>query len=185
MVTHVDVFSARPVLRVVRDLDGTRVVLEHTAMDLSRGSSDREAKLLHLLEKPDNRQSVLKGTGHAHILSLGGGESDDGLHLGSPKDWHPAVGQDVAMSGLSSSRVRGSNFLIPVASKVSIHMELQGLAAIRLHDEALVSSALEVTTNAFDSLAVWFLRSSGEPCALMHGIRYIAPCGFEVSQHPN
>jgi len=132
VVPHIDVLGPGTILRVVGNLDGATVVLENPAMNLGSSGGHWVAQMFHFLEDPDDGQSVLEGTGHADIFCFSGRESNDGLQLGGPKDWHPTIEQDITMPGLCSGRIGGSNFFVPVASKVSIHIKIQGVTGVRL-----------------------------------------------------
>ena len=60
METLVDVLGARSVLGIVGNFNGTTVVLEHSAMDLSLGGVNNVALLLHFLQQPNDGQGVLQ-----------------------------------------------------------------------------------------------------------------------------
>ena len=74
------------------------------------------------------------------------------------------------MTGLCRGWIGWGNLFIPIACKVSIHMQVKGMAVIRLHNDALVQGAFEVPANLFGSFTMLPLRIMGKPGALMDSI---------------
>ena len=77
MAALIDVSGSGTTLGMVGNLNGTTVVLENSAMNFCSGRVNSAPKLLYFFQQPDNRKSVLKGAGHAHILSFSSGQSND------------------------------------------------------------------------------------------------------------
>jgi len=120
----VNVFGARSVLGIVGNLQGSAVVLENPAVNSSFGRMDCVPHLLHFFKQPDDRKCVLEGTGHANVLSFGGGECNEGLELGCPQDGDATIPQDVAMARLRCGRIGCRNVLVPVAGEVGVNVEV-------------------------------------------------------------
>ena len=76
MESFVDVFGVGLVLGIVCNLQGTTVVLKDSAMDLRSSGVNDAPKLLNFFQHLDNRKSVLKGFGHAHMFCFSCGQSN-------------------------------------------------------------------------------------------------------------
>ena len=73
----VDVFGSRSTVGICCNLQGATIVLKDSAVNLCSGGVDGVPKLLCCFWQPDNRKSVLKGFSHAHMFSVGCGQSND------------------------------------------------------------------------------------------------------------
>ena len=76
VVAHVDVLRARTEFRETSELESSRVVLEHLAVDGRLGADDRVAKLPHFSEQLHHRNHISKGLRHGDVFSFGGREGN-------------------------------------------------------------------------------------------------------------
>ena len=84
MILLIDVLGPWAHLGTLGKLNGTSIILKHSAFDGSAGVRQRNLVISHLLNKSNEGDDFTKGLRHGHILCLCSRQGDLSLQLGGP-----------------------------------------------------------------------------------------------------